>query len=264
MATYSNVPQEPAADPVNYIQQLSNVVEIPNMIEPGTLSPATAADAPQFEAMAWSVIHNSRTFQERLYESLKQVMDVIGAIMLLVLISPLYAVIAAVIKLTSRGPVLFRHERLGRHGRKFACYKFRTMVVDAEQQLRTNARLRAEFEECYKIKDDPRVTRIGKFLRRTSLDELPQLWNVLRGDMSLIGPRPIVEPEMSRYGLYGRKLLSVTPGLSGLWQVCGRSDTSYSQRIQFDMLYVDHRSTWLDIKLLLLTISAVCRKVGAR
>ncbi len=263
MAAFGNIPEEPAAPPVNYAPPLSMAV-MPALLETGNLSPATAADAPQFEAMAWSLIRNSDTFQDRLYEYLKRAIDVAGALVLMVLTSPLYAVIALAVALTSRGPVLFRHERLGRQGRKFACYKFRTMVADAEQQLRANPRLRAAFEKDYKINGDPRVTRIGKLLRRSSLDELPQLWNVLRGDMSLIGPRPIVEPELGRYGLYSRKLLTVMPGLSGLWQVCGRSDTTYAQRIQFDMLYIDHRSTWLDIKLLLLTMGAVCRKVGAR
>ena len=158
---------------------------------------------------------------------------------------------------------MFKHRRLGRGGKEFWCYKFRSMVQDAEQQLQSSEALRAKFEAHYKIKDDPRVTRVGGLLRKTSLDELPQLWNVLRGDMSLIGPRPIVAPELVKYGPYDRKLLSVTPGLSGFWQVCGRSDTSYSKRVLLDMLYIDHRCTWLDLKLMVLTAFAVFRKVGA-
>ena len=158
---------------------------------------------------------------------------------------------------------MFKHRRLGRGGKEFWCYKFRSMVQDAEQRLQNSAALRAKFEAHYKIKDDPRVTRVGGLLRKTSLDELPQVWNVLRGDMSLIGPRPIVAPELVKYGPHDRKLLSVPPGLSGFWQVCGRSDTSYSKRVLLDMLYIDHRCTWLDLKLMVLTAVAVFRKVGA-
>jgi lipopolysaccharide/colanic/teichoic acid biosynthesis glycosyltransferase len=197
------------------------------------------------------------------YVAAKRGVDVTVAVSLLVLTLPLFAVIALLIKATSRGPVFFKHRRLGRGGREFGCLKFRTMVVDAEEQLKRNELLRRKFEEDFKIKNDPRITRVGRFLRKTSLDELPQLFHVLGGGMTLIGPRPIVQPELSKYSIYGHKLLSVKPGLSGLWQVCGRSDTTYPQRVMMDMHYIDHRSLLLDLRLLALTIVTVARKSGA-
>jgi len=203
------------------------------------------------------------TGRQAFYDICKRGVDVSVAAALLVLMLPLFILVAALVKATSRGPVFFRHRRLGRHGREFACLKFRTMVVDAEEQLRRNDLLRRRFEETFKIKNDPRITPVGSFLRRSSLDELPQLWHVLRGEMSLIGPRPIVPPELAKYSIYGGKLLSVRPGLSGMWQVCGRSDTTYPQRVMMDMHYIDHRSLSLDLWLMLFTIAAVARKSGA-
>jgi lipopolysaccharide/colanic/teichoic acid biosynthesis glycosyltransferase len=201
--------------------------------------------------------------QRLLYSATKRSVDVTVSATLLLLTLPVFAVVALLIKATSRGPVFFRHKRLGRGGREFGCLKFRTMVVDAEEQLKRDDLLRHKFEQDYKIKDDPRITRVGRILRKTSLDELPQLWHVLGGGMSLIGPRPIVRPELGKYSIYGNKLLTVKPGLSGLWQVCGRSDTTYPQRVMMDMHYIDHRSLTLDVRLMLLTIVAVARKSGA-
>lgn len=197
------------------------------------------------------------------YELYKQGIDMVGALLLLLFAAPLFMIVAICIKLTSPGPVLYKHRRLGRGGKEFWCVKFRTMAVDADDQLKRNAKLRQRFAENYKIKDDPRVTRLGSFLRTTSLDELPQLVHVLRGEMSLIGPRPIVKPELSKYTIYGTKLLSVKPGLSGMWQACGRSDTTYAERVLMDMHYIDHRSLALDIQLLLRTVVAVLMKAGA-
>ncbi|HWT00687.1 MAG TPA: sugar transferase [Pyrinomonadaceae bacterium] len=198
-----------------------------------------------------------------LYRATKRGVDVTVAATLLLLTLPVFVVVALVIKATSRGPVFFRHKRLGRGGREFGCLKFRTMVVDAEELLKRDDLLRHKFEQDYKIKDDPRITRVGRILRKTSLDELPQLLHVLGGGMSLIGPRPIVRPELGKYSIYGNKLLTVKPGLSGLWQVCGRSDTTYPQRVMMDMHYIDHRSLTLDMRLMLLTVVAVARKSGA-
>jgi lipopolysaccharide/colanic/teichoic acid biosynthesis glycosyltransferase len=197
------------------------------------------------------------------YVIFKRCLDVIVSLALLIIALPVLGAIAAVIKTTSRGPVLFRQRRLGRGGKEFWCYKFRTMVPDAELQMARCADLRVRFEGNYKIKDDPRVTRFGAFLRRTSLDELPQLWNVLRGEMSLIGPRPIVPPELSKYGNCAGRLLTVKPGLGGIWQVCGRSDTSYAERVEMDMCYIASRSLRFDLKLLLLTTLVVLRGRGA-
>jgi exopolysaccharide production protein ExoY len=197
------------------------------------------------------------------YEATKRAIDLVAALALLAAAAPLLAALAAVVKLTSRGPVLFRHARLGRGGRPFSCLKFRTMVRDAEAQLASRPELRRAFEANYKIKDDPRLTPVGAVLRRYSLDELPQLWNVVRGELSLIGPRPIVASEVSKYGEHAGRLLSVKPGLGGVWQVYGRSDTTYDQRVAMDMAYVERRSTWLDLRLLALTAAAVLRGRGA-
>lgn len=197
------------------------------------------------------------------YEIIKCALDVVGAGALLLIALPLMIAIALGVKLSSPGPIFFRQRRLGRDGKVFYCYKFRSMVCDAEVRLKQCPELWQKFGQNYKLKCDPRVTSFGMFLRKTSLDELPQLWNVLRGDMSLIGPRPIVPPELDKYGFFGRKLLTVTPGLSGMWQVYGRSDTTYPERVRLDMSYIDARSTLLDIKLLLLTMRAVVNRSGA-
>jgi lipopolysaccharide/colanic/teichoic acid biosynthesis glycosyltransferase len=197
------------------------------------------------------------------YELSKRLLDILGALNAILVFSPVLIGLAVVIRLTTRGPILFRHRRLGRGGVEFWCYKFRTMVVNAEQLLETDHQLRVRFHEAYKLKDDPRTTPLGSWLRKTSLDELPQLFNVLAGTMSLIGPRPIVPPERAKYDEFADKLLSVKPGLGGYWQVYGRSDTTYAQRVQMDMTYIDKRSLWLDLKLLLLTAAVTLKRQGA-
>ncbi|WP_406693545.1 sugar transferase [Singulisphaera sp. Ch08] len=197
------------------------------------------------------------------YECSKRALDITASLTFLLLLLPLYILIGVGVKLGSSGPVFFRQKRLGRGGKVFWCYKFRTMVPDAEALLAHCSDLLARFDENYKLTDDPRVTRLGAFLRKTSLDEIPQLWNVLRGEMSLIGPRPIVVPELSRYGDDGARLLSVKPGLGGIWQVSGRSDTSYAQRIMMDMKYIESRSFWFDLRLLIATALVVIKGRGA-
>ena len=204
-----------------------------------------------------------RAERTAVYECAKRLIDVGAALMLIVVGAPLLAVIAAGVTLSSPGPVLYRQRRLGRGGAHVWCYKFRSMVVNAEELLTRRPDLRARFERDYKLKDDPRVTRFGALLRRTSLDELPQLWNVLRGEMSLIGPRPIVDAELGHYGVHAEKMLSVKPGLGGLWQVSGRSDTTYAERITMDLRYVETRSVALDLRLLALTALTVIRGRGA-
>jgi lipopolysaccharide/colanic/teichoic acid biosynthesis glycosyltransferase len=201
--------------------------------------------------------------RRRAYALCKRAIDILVAALVLVAVLPLLACVALLVKATSRGPVFFRHRRLGLGGAEFDCLKFRTMVADADEQLKKNEFLRRQFEHDYKLKHDPRVTPVGGFLRRTSLDELPQLLHVLRGEMTLVGPRPIVRPELEKYSIYGGKLLTVKPGLSGLWQVCGRSDTTYPQRVMMDMHYIDHRSLSLDLRLMVRTVGAVVRKSGA-
>ncbi|MBN2500210.1 MAG: undecaprenyl-phosphate galactose phosphotransferase WbaP [Anaerolineales bacterium] len=198
---------------------------------------------------------------------IKRLVDLALTISGVLVISPLLLFIATLIKLESRGKVFFGHERLGRDGDKFTAWKFRTMVADAdaalEHYLAKNPELRAEWEENRKLKNDPRITRIGKFLRKTSLDELPQIWNVLKGEMSLVGPRPIVEEEVPYYGSRFKLLTFVPPGITGLWQVSGRTDTSYDTRVRLDEYYVRNWSIWLDVSILMRTIWVVFRGEGA-
>ena len=178
-----------------------------------------------------------------------------------------FLVIMLSIKLDSKGRVFYRQARIGRYGRKFYVYKFRTMVENAERILQTyldnSPELKAEWLATHKLKNDPRVTRIGSILRKLSLDELPQLWNVIIGDMSLIGPRPIVDAEVEKYGKCFDLYIQVRPGLTGLWQVSGRNDTTYEHRVELDEYYILNRSLKLDLQILLKTVFVVLRKDGA-
>lgn len=198
---------------------------------------------------------------------IKRVMDVAVAIVLLILLAPLFLLLAVLIKLDSRGPVFYRHRRLDSRGRVFRCWKFRTMHRDAEQRLRhwmeTDDARAKEFETLFKLKDDPRITRVGKFLRRSSLDELPQLLNVLRGEMSLVGPRPIVPEEVAKYGNDFQYLLMAKGGMTGIWQVSGRNDLDYAKRIALDCFYVRNWSIWADIMILLKTLRVFLTRCGA-
>ncbi len=193
--------------------------------------------------------------------------DIVTALVLLVLAIPIAVATAVAIRVETRGPVLFVHTRIGRHGRRFRLWKFRSMVVDADwtltHYLAQHPERRAEWAATHKLKDDPRVTRVGRVLRRSSLDELPQLWNVLRGDMSMIGPRPIVEAETAKYGEALALYLEVLPGLTGLWQVSGRTDTSYQHRIQLDTEYIRNWSLGMDLMVLLQTVRVVLLGHGA-
>jgi exopolysaccharide production protein ExoY len=174
--------------------------------------------------------------------------------------------IALLIALQGGNPI-YKHLRVGRSGQLFHCYKFRTMVADAGNRLRTLLRedpqARREWFEHFKLENDPRVTRLGWFLRKTSLDELPQIWNVLRGEMSWVGPRPIIPDEMDKYGTRLPAYLACRPGITGLWQVNGRSDTTYAERIAFDVQYAERRSILLDLKILLLTIPRILTAKGS-
>jgi len=182
-------------------------------------------------------------------------------------ILPFLLIIALAIKLNSRGPVLYGHRRLGLDGEHFKAYKFRSMEIDAESKLNSlldaDPRLKEEWEASHKLKDDPRVTKIGKFLRRTSFDEFPQLINILKGEMSLVGPRPVTDPEIEKYGENAKRVLSVKPGLTGLWQVSGRSDTDYAERVSYDIYYIQSWSVWLDLWILYRTPGAILKGKGA-
>ena len=199
-------------------------------------------------------------------QMVKRAFDLVLGIVLLVMLSPLLGVLAIVVKGDS-GPALFGHQRVGRNGRKFKCLKFRTMVVNADRVLRelleNDPAARAEWERDLKLKNDIRVTPVGRFLRRTSLDELPQLWNVVRGDMSLVGPRPIIDQELERYGDDVDYYLMAKPGMTGLWQVSGRSDTDYATRVSLDVAYVKSWTLSRDIAILFKTFRVVVQGSGA-
>jgi Undecaprenyl-phosphate galactose phosphotransferase WbaP len=197
----------------------------------------------------------------------KRIFDIVSAAILGVLALPLAAVIAVAIKFDSPGPILFTHTRIGRRNRRFRLWKFRSMVRDADRILSEFLSARPERGEEWrrtrKLRDDPRVTRVGRLLRKTSLDELPQLWNVLRGEMSLIGPRPIVAQEIPRYGATFHLYRQVSPGLTGLWQVSGRNDTSYRRRVALDSDYIRHWTPRMDLAILLKTVRVVLVGHGA-
>jgi exopolysaccharide biosynthesis polyprenyl glycosylphosphotransferase len=193
---------------------------------------------------------------------LKRCVDTVGAASLLILFAPLLLPLALAIKLGSPGPVLFRQERVGRRGRRFQLVKFRTMHVDAEA-LHDELAARSRDPNWLLIDDDPRVTRVGKFLRQTSLDELPQLWNVLKGEMSLVGPRPILPSHVEQLNGWRLSRADLTPGLTGLWQVLGRTNIPFDEMIKLDYLYVTNWSLWTDFRLMLRTISVVLRRRGA-
>ena len=190
----------------------------------------------------------------RVYEICKRTIDIIGAGLGLILLSPIIAIVACAVKFTSKGPIFFSQKRVGKNGELFEMYKFRSMVVNAEE-------LKEDLEEqnemsgpMFKIKDDPRITKVGKFIRKTSIDELPQLWNVLKGDMSLVGPRPSLPKEVEQFDNWMFKRLSVRPGLTCYWQVSGRNNIDFEDWMKLDCRYVDERNLWIDIKLIFKTV----------
>jgi len=194
----------------------------------------------------------------------KRAMDIVGSLLGMIVLSPLFIGIAAAVKMTSPGPVIFSQIRVGRYGRHFKFYKFRSMYIDAEAR---KAALMDKNESkdgvIFKMKDDPRITKVGKFIRRASIDELPQLWNVFIGDMSLVGPRPPVPSEVQEYTLEDRKRLDVIPGITCLWQIKGRSEIPFHQQVQLDKEYILAPSLWKDFVILLKTIPAILGGKGA-
>jgi Undecaprenyl-phosphate galactose phosphotransferase WbaP len=197
----------------------------------------------------------------------KRMFDIVVGTILLVLLLPILLIIAIMIKLDSPGPVGFSHKRVGKDGYEFNCYKFRSMVVNAqeilEEVLQDDSDLRKEWECAFKLKNDPRVTRVGEILRKTSLDELPQIFNVIKGEMSLVGPRPITQDEVQKFGTYASDYFMVLPGITGLWGVSGRSNIDYDERVRLEAWYVRNWSLWLDISLLFRTLSVVLGRKGA-
>src|SRR5262245_21187463 len=214
-----------------------------------------------------------RKSQETVQVALKRALDIVGSLAFLIAFSPLFLFVAALVKLTSRGPVLFRQQRVGEGGRPFMMFKFRTMRVDAdhrihqqyvESYIQSGAMNGSDKRAVFKIVHDPRVTPFGNFLRRSSLDEFPQFWNVLRGEMSLVGPRPPISYEVARYkGWHRRRVLEAKPGITGLWQVTGRSRTTFDEMVRLDLRYARNHSVWTDLKLLLATPFVVISGKGA-
>jgi exopolysaccharide biosynthesis polyprenyl glycosylphosphotransferase len=194
---------------------------------------------------------------------LKRLMDIVLSLAGLIVLSPLLIAVALVIRFTSRGPVLFAQERVGMNKRLFKLYKFRSMYVDAEERRRELEHLNEMDGPVFKIKNDPRVTPVGRFIRKTSIDELPQLLNVLLGQMSLVGPRPPLLSEVDRYEWLYRRRLSIKPGITCLWQISGRNDITFKQWMEMDKAYIDNWSLWLDMKILAKTIPAVVLSRGA-
>lgn len=194
-------------------------------------------------------------------DAAKRLFDIVFSLTVLILFSPVYLILALLIFISSPGPIFYVQERIGKDRKPFDCIKFRTMVVNADavllEMLETSPAVRQEFEDNFKLKADPRITWIGQFLRVTSLDEFPQFWNVLKGDMSVVGPRPLVAEELPKYGRYMDKVLTIQPGITGLWQVSGRNDIPYPRRVQMDVYYVNCRNFWIDLWIIVKTIGVV-------
>ena len=202
--------------------------------------------------------------RKKVYLAIKRLIDIIGSLIGIILLSPIYIIIAILIKFDSPGKVVFGHTRKGKGGKDIKVYKFRTMYSNANEIFESfTSEQKEEYYKNFKLDNDPRVTKLGGFLRKTSLDELPQLFNILKGDMTIIGPRPIVEKEISKYGNKAEKLFSVVPGLAGYWQANGRSDTTYEERVEMDMYYIDNMSFYLDVKILFQTAISVLKGEGA-
>lgn len=230
---------------------------------PGSSSPTSAEPGFHTPRLEAALVHAVTATNGTRDLVVKRSMDLLLTTTILLGILPVLMVIAALIKLTSRGPVLFRQERCGLGGRRFTCLKFRSMVDGADEKKAEIEHLNRLDGPVFKTPEDPRVTRVGRFLRRWSLDELPQLINVLRGEMSLVGPRPPIPEEVERYEAWQKRRLSIKPGITCLWQVEGRSDVAFARWIQLDLWYIDHWSLWLDVKILLKTVPAVLSRKGA-
>ena len=202
-------------------------------------------------------LESKSSMEFSLYEVIKRLIDVVCSFLGVIVLSPLFIIIAIIIKTTSKGPVFFSQKRVGKNGKEFYMYKFRSMVVNAEE---LKEKLSAQNEmsgPMFKMKDDPRVTKVGKFIRKTSIDELPQLWNVLKGDMSLVGPRPSLPKEVAQFEDWMYKRLEVKPGLTCYWQVSGRNNIDFEDWMKLDVKYVKERNLWIDIKLIFKTVGVL-------
>ena len=206
-------------------------------------------------------INKTQYSQKKSYKIIKTIFDLFFALIILVVGFPIFIIIALLVKLSSRGPIFFLQKRIGKNKKSFNCIKFRTMHPEAEDILENliinNEAFRKEFEETHKLKNDPRITNIGKFLRKTSLDEIPQFLNVIKMEMSIVGPRPIVKKEILKYGKSYKKVISIKPGITGLWQVSGRNNLSYKRRVTLDCLYVDNMSPIIDLRIIIRTFGVI-------
>ena len=212
-----------------------------------------------------SALSNGHTIEQKpVYDFFKRIFDIICSSLALIILSPVFLILAITIKATSKGPVFFAHKRVGKDGKTLNIYKFTSMVTNAEELIEQfTPEQKAEYEKNFKLENDPRITKVGKFIRRTSLDELPQLFNILKGDLSVVGPRPVMEVETEIYGNYRSMLLSVKPGLTGFWAANGRSCTTYTRRRALEICYVKNRSVCFDLKIILKTITSVFKGEGA-
>ena len=217
----------------------------------------SARPSPQTDVLVYPSVGSP------LARAVKRMFDIALSSLGLVVVLPLFPLIALAIRLDSRGPIFFRPRIIGWQGREFSAYKFRSMRADAFEMLLQNAEMLKQYQKNLKLVHDPRVTRVGRFLRRTSLDELPQLINVLRGEMSLVGPRMLAELELEKFGKNRARILSVRPGMAGLWVASGRQSVSFERRLQLELEYVNHWSLWLDLKCLVKTFVIAARMTGA-
>ena len=242
---------------VPYVSVVPNLVGVP----------MSNAELESFFDTHIMVLNIKNNLAFRPNQIIKRIFDIVCTVCGGILISPILIAIFIWVKLDSPGPAFFKHRRVGKDGKEFNCYKFRSMVVDSKERLEkllaTDPKAREEWERDFKLKNDPRITKSGAFLRKTSLDELPQLLNVLKGEMSLVGPRPIVQKEVPKYGQYIKEYYMVLPGITGLWQASGRSDIDYPERVAMDRWYVHNWSVWLDIILIWRTFFAVIHSRGA-
>ncbi len=208
---------------------------------------------------------NKALKEKPVYDFFKRLFDIVLSVVAIILLSPILLILFIIVKATSKGPAIYKHKRVGKDGKTIYIYKFRSMVVDADKMIHNfTPEQKAEFEKNFKLENDPRVTKIGKFLRKTSLDELPQLFNILKGDIAFIGPRPVIQAETELYGSNRELLLSIRPGLTGFWASNGRSDTSYKRRRAMELYYVKNRSFGFDIKIFFKTVISVFKGEGAK
>mgnify|MGYP005849597981 CR=1 FL=1 len=248
------------------IERLALSTRSMDLVSPVRGLPVAATQVTHFFSHDVLALRLHNNLASPVARAIKRAFDLVVASLLLVLLAPLFLWLRRQIR-KDGGPAIFGHERVGRDGESFVCYKFRTMVPGAQAELEhllaSDPELAREWEQNHKLKDDPRITPIGRFLRRTSLDELPQLWNVLKGEMSLVGPRPVVTEELARYGESLPYYFESTPGITGLWQVSGRNDVDYRRRVHLDCWYVKNWSLWYDVVILLRTIPILFRRNGA-